>query len=118
SKSTMSLGGSVQDACAAITAHWASHAQDLRAAAQVTQVANSGAAVSIEKPKVSVTSTPAGADIEINGNFFGNTPSTIEVDPGKNEVKITKKGFTPWSRTLNVKGGTISLDAELEATAK
>jgi hypothetical protein len=122
SKSTMSLGGSVQDACAAITAHWASHSQELKTVAipiaQANQVATTAVAVSVEKPKVSVTSTPPGADIEINGNFVGNTPSVVEVDPGKNEVKITRRGFAPWSRTLTVKGGTITVDAELEATAK
>ena len=115
SKSTMSLGGSVQDACAAITGHWAEHAEQLKIAPAPTasaQVATVGATV--DKPKVSVLSTPTGADIEINGNFVGNTPSTIEVDPGRNEVKISKKGFATWSRTLAVKGGTITVNAELE----
>ena len=65
-----------------------------------TQVVSVAPVAAVDKPKVSVTSTPAGADIEINGNFVGSTPSNIEVDPGKNEVKITKKGFAPWSRTL------------------
>ncbi len=32
SKSTLSVGGSAQDACEAITAHWAAHAAELRAA--------------------------------------------------------------------------------------
>jgi PEGA domain len=68
-----------------------------------------------EKAKISVSSTPTGADIEINGNFVGNTPSVVEVDPGKSEVKVTKKGFAAWSRMLTVTGGTITLNAELEA---
>jgi PEGA domain len=72
-------------------------------------------AVVAERAKISVSSMPAGADIEINGNFVGNTPSVVEVDAGKSEVKVTKKGFAPWSRTLTVMGGTITLNAELEA---
>jgi hypothetical protein len=121
SKSTMSLGGSVQDACAAITAHWVAHAEQLKIVstpAATAQVANASVGSPVDKPKVNVISTPTGADIEINGNFVGNTPSIVEVDPGKNEVKITKNGFSPWSRTLNVKGGTITLSADLEAITK
>jgi hypothetical protein len=117
SKSTMSLGGSVQDACAAISTHWSSHAEQLKivpAPTTTTQVVSVAPVAAADKPKVSVTSTPAGADIEINGNFVGSTPSNIEVDAGKNEVKITKKGYAPWSRTLAVKGGTITVNAELE----
>jgi hypothetical protein len=68
----------------------------------------------VEKTSLNITSTPPGADIEINGNFSGNTPSIVQVDPGKNEVKVSKKGYAPWTRTLTVKGGTITLDAELE----
>jgi PEGA domain len=117
SESTLSVGGSVQDSCGAILDHWTAHAKEIAAMVQPTegqaQVMVATAPIA-EKAKVSVNSTPAGADIEINGNFVGNTPSTLDVDPGKNEVKITKKGFAPWSRTLIVKGGTITLDAELE----
>jgi len=120
SKSTLSLGGSVQDACAAIATHWQSHAKEL---AEIAVPATGGASAAItastvDKPKISVSSTPPGADIEINGAFVGNTPSILEVDPGKNEIKISKSGFTPWTRTLMVKGGTISVSAELEASTR
>jgi hypothetical protein len=119
SESTLSVGGSVQDACGAILDHWSAHAKEIAAMpapppAGQTQVVVSTAAVA-EKATIHVTSTPAGADIEINENFVGNTPSILEVDLGKNEVTVTKKGFAAWTRTLTVKGGTITLDAELEA---
>lgn len=119
SESTLSVGGSVQDACAAITGHWTEHAQELKAMAppplpgQAPIVVSAPAAA--EKTSLNITSTPPGADIEINGNFSGNTPSIIQVDPGKNEVKVSKKGYAPWTRTLTVKGGTITLNAELDA---
>jgi hypothetical protein len=64
-----------------------------------------------------ISSTPPGADIEIDGNFVGNTPSTITVSPGSHQVVVRKKGFADWSRTLNVTGGTISLDASLDAAS-
>jgi hypothetical protein len=121
SESTLSVGGSVQDSCKAILAHWGAHAAELKAMAAPpapgtqTIVVASPAATAPAKASINVTSTPAGADITINGNFVGNTPSLVEVDPGDNAVVISKKGFQDWTRTLKVKGGTINLNAELEA---
>ena len=61
-----------------------------------------------------IDSTPPGADIEIDGRFVGNTPSTVSVAPGSHQIAVKKKGFTGWSKTLNVTGGTVHLIAELE----
>jgi len=61
-----------------------------------------------------VDSTPPGADIEVDGAFVGNTPSTVTVAPGSHQIAVKKKGFTDWSKTLNVTGGTVHLNAELE----
>lgn len=66
---------------------------------------------------IAIESAPPGADIEVDGNFVGNTPSTVTVKPGSHEIKIAKKGFTDWSRKLNVIGGNIHLNADLEAAA-
>jgi PEGA domain len=64
---------------------------------------------------LSIDSAPTGADIEIDGAFVGNTPSTIVVTLGSHQIAIKKKGFADWTKTLNVSGGTIHLDAELDA---
>jgi hypothetical protein len=64
---------------------------------------------------LAIDSTPPGADIEIDGSFVGNSPSTIEVKPGSHQINVKKKGFVTWTRTLNVTGGTIHLNAELDA---
>ena len=61
-----------------------------------------------------IDSTPSGADIEIDGAFVGNTPSTVPVASGSHQVTVKKKGFTDWTKTLNVSGGTVRLNAELE----
>ncbi len=61
-----------------------------------------------------VDSTPSGADIEIDGSFVGNTPSTVNVAPGSHQITVKKKGFADWTKTLNVTGGTVHLNAELE----
>ena len=63
---------------------------------------------------VSVESTPAGADVEIDGAFVGNTPSKITLPPGKHQVVVKKKGFADWSKTVSITGGTINLSADLE----
>jgi hypothetical protein len=61
-----------------------------------------------------IDSAPAGADIEIDGAFVGNTPSSVTVAQGNHQIAVKKKGFTVWTRTLNVTGGTVHLNAELE----
>jgi len=63
---------------------------------------------------VAVESTPPGADIEIDGAFVGNTPSTVNVAPGSHQIAVKKKGYSDWTKTLNVTGGTVHLNAELE----
>jgi hypothetical protein len=64
-----------------------------------------------------IESTPPGADIEIDGAFVGNTPSTVSVAPGAHEIAVKKKGFADWSRKLNVTSGNVHLSAELTAAA-
>jgi hypothetical protein len=64
---------------------------------------------------LTIESTPAGADIEVDGNFVGNTPSTVNVAPGNHEISVKKKGFVDWTRKLNVTGGSVHLTADLDA---
>jgi hypothetical protein len=61
-----------------------------------------------------IDSTPTGADVEIDGAFVGNTPSTVTVAFGSHKVAVKKKGFLDWTKTLNVSGGTVHLNVELE----
>ena len=66
---------------------------------------------------LAIDSNPPNADIEIDGGFVGNTPSTVPVAPGSHNIAVKKKGFADWTRTLNVSGGNVHLNAELEAAA-
>jgi hypothetical protein len=61
-----------------------------------------------------IDSSPPSADIEIDGAFVGNTPSTVSVAPGSHQIAVKKKGFTDWTKTLNITGGTVHLNVELE----
>jgi hypothetical protein len=126
SKSTLSLGGSVQDACEAINKDWATHGADMRAAvlAAQTKATNaqptgpSPAVTAVSTGKLSVTSIPDGADIEIDGTFVGNTPSALQVAEGDRAVTVKKNGFKDWERKLKVGGGSsVHLNAELEKAA-
>lgn len=125
SKSTRSLGGSVEEACKAITAHWSAHSAE-RAAALAAQAqpapvaatqAPAPAPVVPAAPKITVTSNPVGADIEIDGSFVGNTPSSVDMTPGDHVIRITKSGYAPWERKMKVMTGSININAELEANA-
>jgi hypothetical protein len=68
----------------------------------------------VAQASVSIESIPSNADIEIDGAFAGNTPSTISVASGPHQIAVKKKGFADWSKPLSVTGGTIHLNAELE----
>jgi PEGA domain len=121
SHSTLSLGGSVQEACEGIVKDWSAHATQIRAsvakpAAPTSPVipAADPPSNSATVPKISVASTPDGADIEIDGSFVGNTPSVVELAPGEHVVVVKKSGYQPWERKLKVSGGEIKLTAELE----
>ncbi len=69
-------------------------------------------------PSLKVSSDPAGADIEIDGNFVGNTPSTVNVATGQHQISIKKSGFKPWDRKMTISGGEVNVNATLEAEAK
>jgi|SRR5271165_4965995 len=64
----------------------------------------------------SVSSHPSGADIEIDGDFVGSTPSTLQLSSGQHEITIKKKGFQPWTRKMKVTSGSMNINADLEPT--
>jgi len=63
---------------------------------------------------VSIASSPAGAEIEFDGNFVGNTPETLKVLSGDHLVVLRKHGFKSWERKLRIAGEIVTLSAELE----
>jgi hypothetical protein len=64
---------------------------------------------------VSISSSPAGADISVDQNFVGNTPSSISVSPGKHVISVSKDGYKDWQRAITLSGGTVNLSADLVA---
>jgi hypothetical protein len=57
------------------------------------------------KPQLTITSEPTGAEIEIDGEFIGNTPTTVTAKEGSVTVKVKRAGFQPWERTLKLNPG-------------
>jgi S1-C subfamily serine protease len=74
-----------------------------------------GASSKPEKVVVAVGSTPAAAEIEVDGVFMGNTPSELSLDAGLRRIRVVKKGFVPYERTIQITvGSKPSILAELE----
>jgi len=107
SRSTRSLGNAVTDACVSIAKDWSDNPA-VKASLDQTPLVDSN------DTKLQVTSSPQGADIEVNGKFVGNTPSAIHLEPGDYTVAVKKNGYSSWERKVTVSGGSVSLLAELE----
>jgi hypothetical protein len=116
SHSTRSLGNAVKDACDAITADWPSRAAKNATPSQPAQASSfvSNSMATSSTSKISVSSTPANADIELDGSFVGSTPSVVDVPAGDHSVIVKKSGYKPWERKLKVTGGVVNISAELE----
>jgi PEGA domain len=67
---------------------------------------------------IEITSLPTGAEVELDGSFIGNTPSTVGVSPGDHTISVKKKGYKTWERKIKVSSGKVNVFAELEADVK
>jgi PEGA domain len=73
-----------------------------------------GVAPELQNSSVDISSNPAGADIEIDGKFVGNTPSTLALPAGEHAIKVTKSGYNLWERKIALSGGAVKVAADLE----
>jgi len=99
------------------------HERGLSLAQVREEVARSGIASSVTEATgasryfvtIAITSTPVGADIEVDDAFLGHTPAEVPLTVGERLVTITKPGYKPWQRKLRVlSGGKQTISAELE----
>lgn len=71
------------------------------------------------RASVTITSTPALADIEIDGKYAGSTKSSIKLATGTHAITVKKDGYEPWSRTVEVaEGSDLTINADLRPTQK
>lgn len=87
-------------------------------ASGVVSASATAAATPAAVNSVPVSSTPVGADIEVDGVFVGSTPSTVNIASGDHTITIRKRGFKVWERKIRAGGGSVKVDAELEAEKK
>lgn len=67
------------------------------------------------KGTVNVSSNPTGADISVDGDFVGNSPSVLKLSPGKHTLTVKLSGFKDWSREITVQAGSeVQLTATME----
>ena len=80
----------------------------------LVNVAASSAQISPTNAQLEITSNPAGAEISVDGNFVGDTPSGLAIAAGVHTITISKHGFKLWERKLSVSSGKVTVAAELE----
>jgi len=68
---------------------------------------------------VQISSEPSGADILVDGTYTGCTPSQLKLSTGPHSVRIVKKGFEPWQRSITVDSGEVrNVAAALETAGQ
>ena len=68
-----------------------------------------------EPASIMITSPVTGADIEIDGAFVGNTPTTLKLTPGQHSITV-RHGNEAWLRTVQVTAGSsVTLHANFPA---
>jgi hypothetical protein len=84
------------------------------AVAQTAAAPAARAPLAVDNAAISVTSPVSSAEIEVDGVFVGNTPTTVHLAPGSHHI-VVKHGVKHWERTLQVTAGsTVSLNASLQ----
>jgi len=63
--------------------------------------------------ELTVSSTPDGAEIEIDRKVAGNTPMTVPLSHGEHWVTLRKDGYRLWRRRIKIESSTLELNAEL-----
>jgi hypothetical protein len=76
-------------------------------------------AITPEAPKapkmilVPINSEPIGADVEVSGIFYGNTPCKLPLEEGKVlEITISLGGYDPWIKKIAV-SSALEINAKL-----
>ena len=65
--------------------------------------------------RVKIISDPDGAEIYLDGEMVGSTPSTLMIPAGSHTFKVHAPGHADWTRQVNIlAGGEISLSATLD----
>jgi len=87
------------------------------AAQNLTPVTNTAPQTQGAATTLSVHANQPGADIEVDGMFVGNAPSTIQLAPGIHKI-LVRQGASVWERDLQASGGSVTINATLGAQGR
>ncbi len=73
---------------------------------QQNQPQSGGAQPPAADVSVTINSEPAGADIEIDGNYEGSTPTQTTLQPGEYIIRVARPGFKAWERRVMIRAGS------------
>jgi len=100
------------------TANAPAHAASAPAAAAADDTGPDAGFTSSKVPSTvecSFSSTPAGADVTVDGRYVGSTPSVLGVATGSHVVVIKMNGFAEWKRELAIEPGSeLTINAVLQ----
>jgi PEGA domain len=84
--------------------------------AQFAPTSSTGVAIASAAPSgLTIEASVPNCDIEVDGNFVGSTPSTLNLAPGKHDIVVKKTGYQVWSRSMMVGSGSVRLSADMVA---
>jgi hypothetical protein len=64
---------------------------------------------------ISLTSSPDGAQINVDNSFVGNTPATLKLKPGQHSIRMFMTGYNNWVQWITVEAGSeVHLTATLQ----
>jgi hypothetical protein len=64
---------------------------------------------------ISLNSNPDGAEIYVDDQFYGNSPATLKLKPGKHTIRVKMSGYNDWLREVSSDAGAATrLIATLE----
>lgn len=64
---------------------------------------------------ISLTSNPDEAEVYVDSQFYGNSPATLKLKPGKHTILVKTAGYKEWSREISTDAGAeVRLTATLE----
>jgi len=61
---------------------------------------------------LAVSSNVTGADIEVDGMFVGNTPTSIQLPAGVHNLTV-RSGAAHWTKDIQITSGTVTINANL-----
>ena len=64
---------------------------------------------------LTIDASVPNCDIEVDGSFVGNTPSTLNLAPGKHDIVVKKAGYKDWTRSMTVSSGVVRVSADMVA---